>query len=256
MHNLTPVNPDRAAIFCTAFVDSDPRRYQSWIDYYTEFFAGEKVDLYLYNDGPATAALDLKGAQLVTFPEVLGRQDLWIFPGWKRSFSTAVRELGARYRFLGHIESDTILLKPGRAEFLRALRKPGYRTGFTKRHDFIETAIQVLNTPRSRRYFSARYADAEALHRNEDFEKMVQYALQPALILHGERWEEQELNLYAHYTYLSQTPIYRFYEQFPNGEVSWTLPKDPSLQISPGQARVRRLRWAIKYLGKVIRNRL
>jgi hypothetical protein len=255
MKNTKTPEPGWAAVFCTAFVESDPRRYQAWIDYYTDFFAGENVDLYLYNDGPVAAALDLKGAQLVTFPETLGRQGLWRFPGWKRSFSTAVRELGARYRFLSHIESDTILLKQGRAEFLQALRQRGYRTGYTRLHDFIETAIQVLNTRRSREFFCRRYAEPCTWAREEDFEKTVQYALQPSLFLHGERMEGQELNLEAHYSYLSQMPIYLFLEQYPDGEVPWKSPANTSLPIS-ACARRMRLRWAIKYLGKRLRGRI
>ena len=129
----------QTAVFCTALLASDASRYQGWVDYYTAFFAGLNVDLYLFNDGPASASLDCKGARLVTFGCALGRQDTWIFPGWKRSFSAAVGQLSADYRFVGHVESDTVILQTGRAAFLNALHRPGYCTGYTARHGFDDT---------------------------------------------------------------------------------------------------------------------
>lgn len=257
MGEREPWEGERAAVFCTALVDSDPMRYQAWIDYYTDFFTGQNVDLYLYNDGPVESKLDLKRATLVTFPERLGRQDLWIFPGWKRSFSRAVSELGSRYRYLAHIESDTVVLKQGREEFLSALRRRGYRTGYTARHKFIETAVQVLNTPYVRRYFRHRYSDPAALHREEDFETMVQIALQPTLFLHGERIEGcvEDLDLCANYSYLSQVPIYQFLERYPTGEIPWRLPGESRRCIPRRQAELMRLRWALKHLSRLARGR-
>lgn len=209
----------RTAVFCTALIDADPLRYQSWIDYYTQFFAGEQVDLYLFNDGPVSTSLDWKGSRLVAFPEPLGRQDTWIFPGWKRSFSAAVRQLGAQYRFLGHVESDTVVLKRGRQEFLRALRSPGYRLGYTAYHGFADTSLQTLNSERARRFFCDRYAGPASFARQERFEKVVQYALHPRLMLHGERVEDREIDLHQRYTYLSQLPLHRFQALYPQGDV-------------------------------------
>jgi hypothetical protein len=246
----------RAAVFCTALVDSDPRRYQLWIDYYTRFFAGEGVDLFLYNDGPVTTELDMKGARLITFEQTLGRQSVWIFPGWKRSFHTAVRQLGAEYEYLAHIESDLVVLEDGRADFLRHLRNPGYRTGYTRLFHMVETGLQIINSERSRRFFVQRYSDPPMLTQYERFEKVVQYALRPKPLLHGERIEGIPVDLEQHYTYLAQMPIYRFYEQFPDGEVPWIGHPLPKTSLQRLQEEARRWRWAIGYVEKRLRNRL
>jgi hypothetical protein len=256
MENLGVIETERCAVFCTALVDSDPLRYQSWIDYYTEFFNGENIDLYLYNDGPVSSPLNLRGAKLITFPLALGRQEVWIFPGWKRSFSVAVHELGRRYAFLGHIESDTVILNQGRAEFLRALRRPGYRTGYSARHRFVETALQILNTPSARDFFVNRYSHPASYNRYERFEKVVQYTLRPRLMLHGERVEGRTIDLHGNYSYLAQIPIYLYHQLFPDGDIPWT-------SVIPMQAPLRRLRiemlrlrWTIGYLQKIVFHRL
>lgn len=254
-HSQTTETP-RAAIFCTALIDSDPRRYQAWIDYYTAFFAGESVDLFLYNDGPASAALDLKGAKLVTFEQALGRQDVWIFPGWKRSFSAAVGQLGEKYKYLAHIESDLIILDAGRAEFLQHLRSAGYRTGYTRHFHFIETGLQILNSKRSRKFFVQRYDNPAALTKSERFERIIQYALQPKLILNGERIENTELDLSQNYTYLAQMAIYRFFEMYPAGTVPWMRPAVKKTRRQNLREEIMRLCWAIGYAERILRNRL
>lgn len=246
---------ERAAVFCTALIDSNPARYQSWIDYYTELFEGEGIDLYLCNDGPFSSSINFGRARVRTFPEMLGRQSVWIFPGWKRSFTTAVAELGSRYRCLGHIESDLVLLRSGRAEFLRALRATGYRTGYTQKYGFVETGIQVLNSNSGRRFFGRRYFNLAAYEREERFEKVVQYGLRPRLFLHGER-TEGEIPDDPTYTYLAQMPIYRYRELCAEGRL--TFSGEPSRRSPTERLRVAtmRLRWTLGFVQKTLTRQL
>lgn len=245
-----PIDASRAAVFCTALVDSDPRRYQSWIDYYTHFFTGENIDLYLYNDGPVKVSLDLKGAQLITFSEALGRQNVCVFPGWKRSFSTALQQLGGRYRFLAHVESDTILLKWARNDFLGSLRRSGYSTGYCDSYGFIEAALQIINAPRARRFFAERYADLASFYQYENFEKVVQYALRPKLLMHGPRVEDASIDLRESYPYLSQMPIYEFYKRYPDGEIPWITPPRRPSRKDQMHLEIMRLRWAVRHMTR------
>ena len=191
-------------IFCTSCVESDPRRYQDWIDYYSCFFAGEAVDLLLVNDGPAGPQLRLKEARLVDFAERLGRRSVWVFPGWKRSFVYGLcRALQVGYRYVGHVESDCWITRTGKDEFLQKLRAPGYLTGYVRSYQFPETALQILNDRRAVNWFLRRYARSAAWWEDVNFEDVVERRLRPGRLLAGDRHEGQDASLLDNDTYLA-----------------------------------------------------
>lgn len=177
---------NESAVFCTSYLAGDPSRYQAWIDYYTEFFRARPVDLYMFNDGPADAVLDLKGVTLIDFPERLGRQSVWVFPGWKRSFQRAVRTLS--YKCLAHVESDCFIRERGREEFCHYLTRDGYFAAWCKHYGFPEASLQIINSPGVRQYFADKYAWVDNLYENIDFEKDLE-RLKPTYIMDGNRIE-------------------------------------------------------------------
>src|SRR4051812_17498247 len=136
----------RKIIFGTSHIDANPQRYQDWIDYYTRYFHQCNVDLALFNDGIPAQTLNLQGVRLIDFEKHLGRESVWIFPGWKRSFSYALRWCRDNsYTRIGHIESDCFLTEQARDGYLKALESDGYYTGYTKAYNFPETSLQVIN---------------------------------------------------------------------------------------------------------------
>jgi hypothetical protein len=189
-------------VFCTSLIDHNQKRYQNWVDYYTKFFDGCGVDLMMINDGPVVNSIDLKGVELKTFDKKLGRDSVWIFPGWKRSFFHALQSLITRYRFIGHIESDCWISDQGKKEFLYYLTQNGYFTGFTPTYNFPEAALQIINSSIVRHYLLDKYSCIENWHEDIDFEKDLS-RLSPVYILNGDRIEGEFARFKPQYTFVS-----------------------------------------------------
>lgn len=193
-----------ALIFATSLVDSNPSRYQEWIDYYDEFFRDMDTDLVLINDGPTSVSLDLKSVEQIILTPNLGRKSCWNFPGWKRSFYYGLMLARSRgYKHIGHIESDCYITLEGRNEFLNCLNSVGYYTGFCKAYNFPETALQIFNEDWVLNYLLDRYGCQENWHEELDFEKMILEILKPKYMLNGDRYEGVEHRFNSKYTFLS-----------------------------------------------------
>lgn len=190
------------AVFCTSLIDSDPVRYQNWINHYTEFFADCGIDLWMINDGPVSHQLDLKNVILRNFDYKLGRPSVWIFPGWKRSFFHGVSWLTKQYKYVGHIESDCWITEAGKSEFIRHLDREGYFTGFTPTYNFPETALQIINNNSVRNYFIDKYSCAENWHEDIDFEKSLKF-FNPTYILEGDRIENNFTRFKPNFTFIT-----------------------------------------------------
>jgi hypothetical protein len=203
-------------VFCTAYIEASPSRYQDWIDYYTEYFAGDRVDLWMFNDGPYEGQLNLKGVELVSFDRKLGRNSIWVFPGWKRSFFYALQNLTPRYQHIAHIESDCWITKRGKPEFLFYLEQDGYFTGFAKSYNFPEASLQIINSPGVRQYVLDKYSCEENWYENIDFEQDLA-RLQPNFILDGDRIEMHMQRFDKRYTFLSGMPCQEFKRLYAEG---------------------------------------
>jgi len=210
----------RAAVFCTAAIDTDPARYQAWADYYTEFFAGDNVDLFLFNDGPAEYRITGNVTVVPVGETALGRTGGGPFPGWKRSMGRAVQQLSSGYQFIAHVESDLGITQGGKEAFLRALRAEGFRTGWCPRHGFPETALQVINSEAARAWYVRRYADTAdnwgETFEGECFEHLVQRELSPVYILTGDRHEGDPPAFDPAWDYLAQCPLDAFRRLYPS----------------------------------------
>ncbi len=196
-------------VFCTSLIDHDKHRYQSWVDYYTEFFAGCGIDLWMINDGPTTLSIDLKGVELRTFEEKLGRETCWIFPGWKRSFYHALTWLVGKYKHIAHVESDCWITSKGRDTFLEYLRKDGYFTGYTPAYSFPEASLQIINSNSVRQYLMDKYSCRENWYEDIDFEKDLE-RLKPIYILDGDRIDGKFHRFNRRFTFVSSVT----YEDF------------------------------------------
>lgn len=199
-------------IFCTSLVDLDLKRYQNWINYYTNFFKDCGIDLWMINDGPVNLELDLKGVELKQFDKKLGRETVWVFPGWKRSFFHALLWLSRQYKYIGHIESDCWILNSGKNEFLKYLDKEGYYTGFTPAYNFPEAALQIINSQVVRQYLLDKYSCIENWHEDIDFEQDLR-RLEPVYILNGDRVENQFNRFKSDFTFVSSV-TYEDFERF------------------------------------------
>ena len=192
----------KALVFCTSHIDNNPGRYQDWVDYYTDFFQDVDATLLMINDGPFKTEINLRGINVLTFPEHLGRKGVWIFPGWKRSFRQGLVE-SRKYHHLAHIESDCYIRKSAKEDFLQALRSHGYHAGFAKAYNFPETALQVINDPFVVNFLVDKYACEDNWYENVDFEKTVLQSLNPKYILNGDRFEGFKERFRPEYTYMS-----------------------------------------------------
>jgi hypothetical protein len=198
-------------VFCTSYIDGDKERYQNWIDYYTEYFTD--VDLWMINDGPVQQTLDLKGVQLQTFEERLGRETVWIFPGWKRSFFSALRWLIPRYRYIAHIESDCWITNSGKQDFFYYFNQEGYFTGYVPAYSFPEASLQIINKQSIRQYFLDKYSCRENWYENIDFECDL-VRLNPTYILNGDRIEGHFEKIDRRFTFVSGISYKDFYGRF------------------------------------------
>jgi hypothetical protein len=195
-------------VFCTSYLEGNPQRYQDWINYYTKFFEGCGVDLMMINDGPVNQDIDRKDVELLCFDKRLGRETVWIFPGWKRSYFTAMK-YASRYKRIGHVESDCFITLSGRKEFLYHLDKDGFYTGFTKTYNFPETCLQVINDDGVRQYVIDKYYCEENWYENIDFEQDIA-RLKPKFILDGDRIENDKTRFKPSYTFLSGVTLNDF----------------------------------------------
>lgn len=193
-----------AFIFATSLVDSQPDRYQGWIDYYSEFFYGMDVQLMLINDGPTNIKLNLGCVEQAILLPHLGRQHVWNFPGWKRSFHYGLKTAKSRgISNIAHIESDCFITIDGRNEFLQYLYSPGYYIPHCKTYNFPETALQILNEDWVNNYYLDKYACEDNLHEELNFELFVAQNLEPKSILNGDRYEGKIERVKDEYNYLS-----------------------------------------------------
>lgn len=151
----------KSIIFCTSFIKDNEAwesRYKRWLDYYQNIPI-DAVKKLMIDDGspflppadiiktvPSTAPLTAESDKnlIVRFDNNLGRQSIKDYPGWWRSFFHSLsiaRELGADK--IIHIESDAFLLSQRLVDFINQTQA-GWHVLWTERHQFPETAIQVI----------------------------------------------------------------------------------------------------------------
>jgi hypothetical protein len=155
----------RTLIHCTAHAPTMllwERRYRRWVDAILAGGLGQD-QILLVDDGspmlpgwPDTDIVTVRTAEdvaaisshapvvLAHFPDRLGRNEIYDFPGWYRSFAGgALRAQAQGFSKALHIESDAYILSARLRDFLRDT-ETGWHTLWSAKYNFPEIAIQLV----------------------------------------------------------------------------------------------------------------
>lgn len=170
-------------VFCTAIAEYRDR-CRDWRNHYYDLFDGN-VDLLIVADGPFEPVAGTKSLQ---FDKRLGRRDLFVFPGWLRSFSRALEWADEQgYSQVLHVESDCWIRSSGKAELIAQMRLPEYATAFCRQYNFPEAAVQVVNSPDIRRRLAANFRTMQ--YEKFCIENFIKEKFDPRHFLKGTRHE-------------------------------------------------------------------
>ena len=173
---------------CCCCAENNQRYYFDRVLYWAGQFAAESYSLHVFCDGRIVEdpwILAKAGVNLYE-QEKLGRNSVWVFQGYKRSFFNMCRMFPNGFAV---VENDVLLLN--KAKFREYTQKPGLYCGFSNKYNFIETAIMVVNDPASIQKFISHYENPNAIYENEQFEHtLVKLAESPFnTVFTGERNE-------------------------------------------------------------------
>lgn len=202
-----PILENQPTVFCTSHIKENPKRYQDWIDYYSALLKGYNIRLLLVNDGPIVANnIDYKEAIVIQVDPHIGEHHT-TFAGWKRSYRTALDFIAKKSLHIAHIESDCFLLERGKDKFIdHLINKLGYFSGFTKKYNHMESAIQIINDLDVVNFYRDEYSSVDKC-REGGIESYWQEQLSPSFIFMGERYEDDNQVLSSDYDYIAQANI-------------------------------------------------
>jgi len=159
-------------------------RYKKWLNYY-ENSPLNYQKLLLIDDGsdllPNWEILNIQNTpfteespnkcNLIHFNNHLGRPSHLNYPGWFRSFRFAIRYAKLfNYDKIIHIETDAYVLSKELFEFINKLND-GWSTLFCKKHNFPETAIQIIGKKSIDRARKTVELDYNTYFLNRDIER-------------------------------------------------------------------------------------
>ena len=194
---------------CCTCAETDSRKYTDrllwWTGQLSEAVSRRNCELHVFNDGTFPedkARLEWLGVRIHEFPK-LGRPTTTIFPSYKRNFREMCRMFPNGFTL---IENDVMLLN--REKIFGYMEKPGWLTGFSKKYNFIETAIMVINSPQLIARFRRHYEDEGNLLERAVFENVLHrlaedIGLAPQIVFTGERREESR-EYDSSYDYIAQ----------------------------------------------------
>jgi hypothetical protein len=199
------ISKNQPVIFCTGHFHSNPKRYQDWIDYYSEKTKSFNVRLLISHDGPIRKEIDLKKCILIYTNNELGRLSKSM-PGWRRSFANALHYLKDKTNTIGHVESDLYIINCGFHKYMNLLTNSNdYISGFCNKYNFMESGIQIFNSA-SIEYFLDKMQTVAGLY-TEDYEPDWENDLKPVISLYGDRLEGQRFRGLALDDYIAQASI-------------------------------------------------
>jgi len=198
---------ERGVVCTTSLIDQNPRKYEEWIEYYTNLFECEDIDLVLVNNGSVSKSINLHSAKLVQLPNYLERRSIRIFPGWKRSFQHELIYVREKYKYIAHIEGDCWLRKRALPKFMSYFKSSGYFTAFSPTYRFPEAALQIINDENVLNYFINRYQEYSNLYENANFESDIIVSLKPNYILNGDRFEGVADRIHGDDDYVAQASL-------------------------------------------------
>jgi len=173
-----PLRRPKTLVFCTAFAwdpDQWRRRYRRWV----RGIRGSMLQydqMLIVDDGSASLPnwsdavvrrdedTDTSGAELVlhSFPDRLGRNGTYDFPGWYRSYAYGARYAVAHgFEKVVHVESDLFLIGERPQSYINDCQQ-GWATFWCPLHMVPEAAIEVIAGDALR-----RFANIERTHPHE-----------------------------------------------------------------------------------------
>lgn len=167
---------EKLMIWCTCAEDNKIlylKKIVKWYQQIITIFEEYNPDLFCFVDGSLTiddlinVDKKLLNISFINLTPKLGRKSLSEFPGWKRSFRSAL-EVGREYDYILHIENDLKILN---AEKLKEyIFKPGYYVGRNKIFNFFDTTFMILNDKNLNEKFIQYYLSEQNLNENVYFE--------------------------------------------------------------------------------------
>ena len=149
----------KTVCYCTSYfanAEAWNSRYMRWIEYYKDFDPANTQLVLIDDASPYTPsasqavvvapgqAIHANLPTIVRFPNRLGRNSMYSYPGWWRSFLHGVdiaQQAGATR--LIHIESDAFLISERLKQYIKSCTS-GWTVLWASRFNMPETAIQVI----------------------------------------------------------------------------------------------------------------
>jgi hypothetical protein len=195
------------------------QRYRKWVDYFASSWL-EFDQMLVVDDGspvlpewPEFEVLTELPAQrpsaknvLFHFSNNLGRQGIFQYPGWFRSFGFAARYAKA-YQFTKviHIESDAYLMSARIFDFVNNCQT-GWTTFWCPRWQCEESAIQVICQDHLEAFLNITQQDYDAVYAGKFLDKMLPYTSVRKDFV-GDRYAEGSGSIPVNVDYICQFPI-------------------------------------------------
>lgn len=154
---------NKFAIFCTAAEHNQEKyiaRVLHWHDMLYPVFRAD-TDFWCFVDGTLKDAPERENLRFVSFSPALGRKDMNVFPGYKRSFGEALRMLD-EYDNLMLIENDVKVFNFKRV--LKYREMPGLYSSIDRKWHFIETGFMILNDRKARDMLKTYYLSEDGIY--------------------------------------------------------------------------------------------
>ena len=159
--------------FCTAAQNNGDvyrKRVLTWFDMLKDKLPD--ADFYCGVDGTLPGG-SIPGVTLMQFQPVLGRRNVRVFPGWRRSYGKLLEvSVKKKYPYVVHIENDVTIKNWDKV--CEYIYKTGLYSGMCKNYNFIEAAFQVLNDMDIRKELANKYTSDVGINESTLFEDELQ----------------------------------------------------------------------------------
>lgn len=129
------------------------------------------ADIYVFNDGKIIQDINnyaFTDINFVCFDKPLGRQSIWIFPGFKRSLYYAMI-LSLKYDYCIHLQNDSYVQK--KEVFLKNLQSNNICAyAYNVNYNFAQLTCTILNNKQVRQSIIKRYQNNQNFYQNCNFQ--------------------------------------------------------------------------------------
>ena len=152
---------------CCCCAESNQRYYLDRILFWAGQFYAMNYDLHVFCDGNIVEDVSILKKAGISFHEYekLGRNSSWVFQSYKRNFLMMCKMFPNGFSV---VENDVVIFNM--KKFDEYTRKDGLFCGFSKKYNFIETAMMILNDKDAIERFIQHYENDGAIYENECFE--------------------------------------------------------------------------------------